>query len=40
MSIRRTGLEIRLASRPIGWPAEEDFKTVEVAVPEPGDGQC
>lgn len=33
------GLEIRLASRPKGWPTTDNFDVVEVDVPEPGDGQ-
>ncbi|RKT88364.1 hypothetical protein SAMN05421805_101195 [Saccharopolyspora antimicrobica] len=33
------GLEIRLASRPKGWPTPENFDVVEVDVPQPGDGQ-
>jgi NADPH-dependent curcumin reductase CurA len=39
MSTPRTGREIRLASRPTGWPVPENFSLVEVDVPEPGDGQ-
>ncbi|MEV4201181.1 NADP-dependent oxidoreductase [Micromonospora globbae] len=31
--------EIRLASRPIGEPGPENFELVEVAVPQPRDGQ-
>ncbi|GAA4490751.1 NADP-dependent oxidoreductase [Rhodococcus olei] len=34
-----TGREIRLASRPIGEPARDDFELVETAVPEPAEGQ-
>lgn len=30
------GREIHLASRPLGWPSEADFRLVEVAVPKPG----
>jgi NADPH-dependent curcumin reductase CurA len=33
------GREIHLASRPLGWPSEADFRLVEVAVPEPGPGE-
>jgi NADPH-dependent curcumin reductase CurA len=33
------GLEIRLASRPHGWPTLENFEQVEVDVPQPGSGQ-
>lgn len=32
-------LEIRLASRPSGWPTRENFDLVEAPVPEPADGQ-
>jgi NADPH-dependent curcumin reductase CurA len=32
------GREIRLASRPKGWPTAENFAHVDVAVPAPGDG--
>ncbi len=35
----RTAREIQLAARPVGAPAEADFRLAEVAVPEPGDGQ-
>jgi len=31
--------QIRLASRPVGVPAEADFDTVEVSLPDPGEGQ-
>ena len=31
--------EIRLASRPTGWPTAENFEIAEVPVPTPGDGQ-
>ncbi|MCI2417279.1 NADP-dependent oxidoreductase [Saccharopolyspora sp. K220] len=33
------GLEVRLASRPKGWPTLENFDIVEVETPQPGDGQ-
>jgi NADPH-dependent curcumin reductase CurA len=33
------GLEIRLASRPKGWPTLENFDIVEVDTPQPGDGE-
>lgn len=33
------GLEIRLASRPKGWPTSENFDIVEVDAPQPGDGE-
>jgi NADPH-dependent curcumin reductase CurA len=31
--------QIHLARRPVGMPAPEDFTTVEVDLPEPGDGE-
>ncbi|WP_121251630.1 NADP-dependent oxidoreductase [Nocardioides ferulae] len=31
--------EIHLASRPTGWPTHENFRTVEVTLPDPGPGQ-
>ncbi|MCC3274850.1 MULTISPECIES: NADP-dependent oxidoreductase [unclassified Arthrobacter] len=34
-----TGREIQLASRPEGWPADENFRLAEVPVPELQDGQ-
>ncbi len=34
-----TALEVRLASRPQGWPTEDTFEIAEVEVPTPGDGQ-
>ncbi len=34
-----TALEVRLASRPTGWPTEDTFEIVEVEVPTPGEGQ-
>ncbi|MFD4644634.1 NADP-dependent oxidoreductase [Lentzea sp. NPDC058436] len=34
-----TALEVRLASRPKGWPTEDTFEVAEVEVPTPGDGQ-
>jgi NADPH-dependent curcumin reductase CurA len=33
------GREIRLASRPSGWPTPDNFELAEVDVPEPADGQ-
>ncbi|HEY7173846.1 MAG TPA: NADP-dependent oxidoreductase [Micromonosporaceae bacterium] len=33
------GHEIRLASRPVGWPTAENFAFVDVEVPDPGPGQ-
>ena len=35
----RTGREIRLASRPEGWPTAENFELAEVEVGEPGPGE-
>src|SRR4051812_40906767 len=32
--------EIRLASRPSGWPTPENFTLAEADVPPPGDGQA
>ncbi|MCW2796527.1 NADP-dependent oxidoreductase [Nocardioides sp.] len=34
-----TTREIHLASRPQGWPVPENFRTVEVVLPDPGPGQ-
>ena len=34
-----TALEVRLASRPQGWPTEDTFEIAEVEIPTPGDGQ-
>ena len=34
-----TGAEVQLAARPVGAPCPEDFRLVEVAVPDPTDGQ-
>src|SRR4051812_32764843 len=31
--------EIHLASRPHGWPTSENFRTVEVDLPDPGQGE-
>ncbi|MEU4554789.1 NADP-dependent oxidoreductase [Micromonospora violae] len=31
--------EIHLASRPVGWPTEDNFRLVETDVPTPGPGQ-
>ena len=31
--------EIRLKKRPFGMPTEEDFETIEVPVPDPGEGE-
>ncbi|WP_078947886.1 NADP-dependent oxidoreductase [Streptomyces griseus] len=35
----RTGLEVRLAARPVGLPHPDDFEVVEVGVPGPSVGQ-
>jgi NADPH-dependent curcumin reductase CurA len=35
-----TSREIRLASRPRGWPTEENFELVTVEVPPPGEGEA
>jgi NADPH-dependent curcumin reductase CurA len=34
-----TTREIHLASRPHGWPTPENFRTVEVELPDPADGE-
>jgi NADPH-dependent curcumin reductase CurA len=34
-----TALEVRLASRPKGWPTEDNFEIVEVDIPTPAEGQ-
>ncbi len=34
-----TALEVRLASRPKGWPTEETFDIAEVEIPTPAEGQ-
>jgi NADPH-dependent curcumin reductase CurA len=34
-----TALEVRLASRPQGWPTEDNFEIAEVEIPTPGEGQ-
>jgi NADPH-dependent curcumin reductase CurA len=31
--------EIHLAARPVGWPGHDDFRTVDVELPDPGPGQ-
>ena len=31
--------EVRLASRPVGWPTHDDFAVVESELPELADGQ-
>jgi NADPH-dependent curcumin reductase CurA len=32
-------IQVTLASRPVGWPKETDFKIVETDMPKPGSGQ-
>ncbi|WP_309111871.1 NADP-dependent oxidoreductase [Saccharothrix sp.] len=39
MSVPKTAREIRLASRPTGFPTLDNFTLAEVEVPTPGDGQ-
>jgi NADPH-dependent curcumin reductase CurA len=39
MHMAESGLEIRLASRPKGWPELDNFEVAEVPVPEPAEGQ-
>jgi hypothetical protein len=34
-----TARQVQLVSRPAGWPTPDDFRLVEVALPEPADGQ-
>ncbi|SEQ22148.1 hypothetical protein SAMN05216188_102454 [Lentzea xinjiangensis] len=34
-----TALEVRLASRPQGWPTDDNFEIAEVGVPAPAEGQ-
>jgi len=34
-----TALEVRLASRPTGWPTADNFEIAEVEVPTPAEGQ-
>ena len=34
-----TATEIHLASRPQGWPTQDNFRTVEVELPDPGPGE-
>lgn len=34
-AIPSTGLEIHLAKRPHGWPANDDFTIVDAPVPTP-----
>jgi NADPH-dependent curcumin reductase CurA len=35
----KTNTQILLASRPTGWPTEENFRIVETPIPEPKDGE-
>jgi NADPH-dependent curcumin reductase CurA len=35
-----TSREVHLAARPTGWPTVDNFRLVEVPVPEPGPGQA
>jgi NADPH-dependent curcumin reductase CurA len=39
MTTPTTATEIRLASRPQGWPTEDNFEIATVEVPRPGPGQ-
>jgi NADPH-dependent curcumin reductase CurA len=39
MTVPNTALEIHLASRPDGWPTEENFTVAEVEVRQPADGE-
>ncbi len=34
-----TSHEIQLAARPVGWPTPDDFRLVEVELPDPGPGE-
>ena len=34
-----TSYEVRLASRPKGWPTPDNFSLVRVDVPRPADGE-
>ncbi|ASU77430.1 NADP-dependent oxidoreductase [Actinopolyspora erythraea] len=38
-SVPSTGVEIRLASRPQGWPTHDNFEIAEAPVARPGSGQ-
>ncbi|MGJ7908595.1 NADP-dependent oxidoreductase [Actinopolyspora sp. H202] len=38
-SVPTTGVEIRLASRPQGWPTHDNFEVAEAPVPQPESGQ-
>ena len=35
-----TNTQVLLASRPVGWVTEENFRIVETPTPVPGDGQA
>lgn len=39
MSSTTTATEVRLASRPSGWPTLDDFSIVDTEIPSPGPGQ-
>jgi len=39
MQVDTKSREIRLASRPDGWPSEENFSLEEISLPEPGPGE-
>jgi NADPH-dependent curcumin reductase CurA len=39
MDAALTGMEIRLASRPAGWPTAENFELASAPVPRPAEGQ-
>jgi NADPH-dependent curcumin reductase CurA len=39
MTVPNTALEIHLASRPDGWPTEENFTVAEAEVRQPSDGE-
>ena len=34
-----TNLQVQLAARPVGFPKLSDFKTAEVPIPQPSDGE-
>jgi NADPH-dependent curcumin reductase CurA len=38
-TITTTALEVRLASRPKGWPTEDTFEIAEVEIPAPGENE-
>jgi hypothetical protein len=37
--VGRIGRQVQLVSRPVGWPTPENFRLVEVELPDPADGQ-